>query len=259
MPFGILESFMYVELHCHSAYSFLDGASLPEELLAQAEALGYTALALTDHNGLYGSMEFAQQANSRGIQAITGAEVTLEDGSHLTLLAESAAGYANLCQMLSRAHQGSERNHPRLPFTLLHEHAEGLIALSGCREGEISRAIDRGDAAAAEAAARRGREWFGPDRFFIELQQTLTYGDTARIRSLVELAGRLDLPIAATNNVHYHLRDRHRLQDVMVAIKHCVTLDNSHQLRRANSECYLKPPEEMAQIFADLPEAVENT
>src|ERR687898_1426680 len=95
----------YVELHCHSAYSFLDGASLPEELAVQAAELGYEALALTDHDGLYGSLEFAHAAKALGVRPITGAEVTLADGSHLTLLVESTRGYANLCRLLTRAHR----------------------------------------------------------------------------------------------------------------------------------------------------------
>jgi error-prone DNA polymerase len=250
---------MYAELHCHSAYSFLDGASLPEELAARAEALGYRALALTDHNGLYGAMEFAQQAKGRGLQPITGAEVTLEDGSHVTLLAESGTGYAHLSRLLSTAHLESERNHPLLPRRLLKEHAEGLILLSGCRQGEIAAALERGDRAGAEAEARRYREWFGREHCFLELQQNFAAGDTERIRGLVELARRLELPVVATNNVHYHRRERHRLQDALVAVKHRLTLDDSHRQRRPNSEFYLRPPEEMVRLFAELPEAIANT
>jgi len=250
---------MYIELHCHSAYSFLDGASLPEELAGQAEALGYTALALTDHNGVYGSMEFAQQAQGRGIQPITGAEITLDNGTHLTLLVETAAGYANLCRLLSTAHQESERNHPHLPRARLQQHAEGLIALTGCRNSETAAAVDRGDLNAAEAAVSWLRELFGPQNLIVEMQQNFVHGDTARIRALNGLAQRLELQIAATNNVHYHCRERHRLQDVMVSIRRCSTLDNSHQFRRANSEFFLKPPEEMARLFEELPQAVRNT
>src|SRR5262245_48550326 len=99
---------MYVELHCHSAFSFLDGASLPEELLLEAQSLGYPALGLTDHHGLYGSMAFAQAAKQLGMQAITGAELTLLDGSHVTLLAENSAGYANLCRLITEAHLSRE-------------------------------------------------------------------------------------------------------------------------------------------------------
>src|SRR3989441_932255 len=130
---------MYIELHCHSAYSFLDGASLPEQLALTAANLGYPALALTDHNGIYGAMAFAQEAKSLGLQAITGAEVTLADGSHATLLAETPQGYANLCRLVTEAHLGrADRRDPRLEFAALEARHEGLIVLSGCRDGSHS-------------------------------------------------------------------------------------------------------------------------
>src|SRR5438309_1326731 len=111
---------MYIELHCHSAFSFLDGASLPEQLALTASQLGYPALALTDHHGLYGSMAFAQEAKQLGLQAITGAELTLLDGSHVTLLAETPEGYAHLCRLITEAHLGREdRRDPRLEFASL--------------------------------------------------------------------------------------------------------------------------------------------
>ena len=109
---------MYAELHCHSAYSFLDGASPPDELLAEAHRLGYPALALTDRNGVYGSLAFAHAAVPLGIQAITGATLTLSDGTQLTLLAETSGGYANLCRLLTQAHLGAVRLDPRLPLEL---------------------------------------------------------------------------------------------------------------------------------------------
>src|SRR5437879_13906166 len=127
---------MYIELHCHSAYSFLDGASLPEQLALTAANLGYQALALTDHNGIYGAMAFAQEAKSLGLQAITGAELTLLDGSHVTIVAETAEGYANLCRLITEAHLGREdRRDPRLDVASLEARHAGLIAMSGCREG----------------------------------------------------------------------------------------------------------------------------
>src|SRR3990172_5013695 len=141
---------MYVELHCHSAFSFLDGASLPEQLALTATQLGYPALALTDHNGLYGSMAFAQEAKQLGLQAITGAEVTLLDGSHVTLLVETPDGYANLCRLLTEAHLGrSDRRDPRLDFASLEARHEGLIVLSGCRAGLLAPALTRGGRAEA--------------------------------------------------------------------------------------------------------------
>ena len=130
---------MYVELHTHSAYSFLDGASLPEDLAIRAAELGYGALALTDHDGVYGSLEFAQAAKAFGVRPITGAELTLADGSHVTLLVESAAGYANLCRLLTVAHAGTripgnerELLEPSLEQSALEDRNEGLICLSGC-------------------------------------------------------------------------------------------------------------------------------
>src|SRR4051794_4366613 len=128
----------YVELHCHSAYSFLDGASQPEEVAARAATLGYDALALTDHDGVYGSLEFAHAAKPLGIRPITGAEVTLAGGAHVTLLVESARGYANLCRLLTEAHAGTRPSpardplSPALPLDSLLEHREGLVCLSGC-------------------------------------------------------------------------------------------------------------------------------
>ncbi len=264
----------YVELHAHSAFSFLDGASLPEELVLRARDLGYQALALTDHDGLYGSMEFARTARAWGLQPITGAELTLgrgvlgasaspgrtpEGGFHLTLLAETPEGYANLCRLITLAFEGREKGDPRLDPVHLERHAAGLICLSGCRRGELARLVDAGNIAEATAVARRLAEWFGPDRFYIELQQTLTRGDTRRIRGLTALAGRLGLPLVATGNVHYHHSDRARLQDTLVAVRCRTTLEGCHAQRRGNREFYLRAPEEMEALFRDLPEAIRNT
>src|SRR5438105_14180386 len=153
----------FIELHAHSAYSFLDGASQPEELAARAAELGYEALALTDHDGVYGSLEFAHAAKAFGVRPITGAEVTLADGSHVTLLVETPRGYASLCRLLTAAHagtrpkEGAEPLPPALPLETLIELNEGLVCLSGCaREGLAVRDPN--------AAARVART-FGSDRF----------------------------------------------------------------------------------------------
>src|SRR3954447_21078431 len=127
----------YVELPCHSAYSFLDGASQPDELAARAAELGYEALALTDHDGVYGSLEFAHAAKAFGVRPITGAEVTLDDGCHLTLLVETPKGYSNLCRLLTEAHAGTrakldEPTPPALALESLLERTDGLVCLSGC-------------------------------------------------------------------------------------------------------------------------------
>src|SRR5437773_1926260 len=161
---------MYTELHCHSAFSFLDGASLPEQLALTASQLGYSGVALTDHNGLYGSMAFAHEAKQLGLQAITGAEVTLLDGAHVTLLAETPVGYANLCRLTTAAHLGrADRRDPRLDFASLEARHEGLIVLSGCRSGLLPSVLQREGPTAARRFAERCRVVFGAGRFFVEL------------------------------------------------------------------------------------------
>jgi error-prone DNA polymerase len=250
----------YAELHCHSAFSFLDGASLPDDLVAEAQRLGYRALALTDHNGLYGSMAFAQSAKPLGLQAITGAEVTLADETHLTLLAETPAGYANLCRLLTEAHLTRDRLDPRLDFASLEQRHEGLIVLSGCRrDGLLPRALTTHGLAAARKLAERCRAVFGPERFFVELQRNRVRGDLALTRALCDIAASWRLGVVATGGVHYHKRERHRLHDVQVAIRHRTTLDGSHRVRLPNSEFYLRPPQEVAALFEDCPDAVANT
>ncbi|MEX0800852.1 MAG: error-prone DNA polymerase [Dehalococcoidia bacterium] len=254
----------YAELHAHSNFSFLEGASHIEELVLRARELGYEALALTDHDGLHGAMEFAQCARAWGLRPITGAEITLagstEQGpsAHLTLLCESQRGYANLCRLLTHAHLDHERGHPCVEPEALARHAEGLIALSGCRRGQVPSLVARGLYGEAEAAARRYIALFGRENFFVELQNNLVHGDVSRNRALADLAEHLGVGAVATGNVHYHARERHRLQDVLVAIKNRSTLDASHRVRRENSEYYLRSPEEAAAAFADHPDAVAN-
>src|SRR6266545_2401006 len=205
----------YTELHAHSNFSFLESASHVDELVLRALELGYETLALTDHDGLHGAMEFAQCARAWGLRPITGAEIALADGHHLTLLCETSRGYANLCRLLTHAHLDHERGKPCVELEVLAHHTEGLIALSGCRRGEVSSLIAAGKHREAEASARRYAEWFGPENFFIELQNNLVYRDVWRNRMLAELAEHLKLSVVATGNVHYHTRARHRLQDVV--------------------------------------------
>jgi len=251
---------VYAELHCHSAYSFLDGASLPDEILAEAHRLGLPALALTDRNGIYGSLAFAHAAQPLGIQAITGAEVTLTDGSQLILLAETPEGYTNLCRLLTEAHLGAERLDPRLPLTSIVARHDGLIILSGSRSGGLlPRTLETEGLTAARKLAQWCREVFGADRFFVEIQRNRARGDLALTRGLKSLADDLRLSVVATGNVHYHTRERHRLHDAMVAIRHRTTLDGSHRVRNPNSEFYLRPLEEVVALFQDCPDAVATT
>ena len=249
----------YVELHCHSCFSLREGASTPLELVLRAGELGYTALALTDHDSLAGAMQFAQAAKAWEVQAVIGAEVTLSDGAHLTLLCETPRGYANLSRLLTRANLTSPRGEPRVRFEWLIEHAEGLIALSVCRKGEVAALAERGELRAAGEAASRYRDVFGSEGYFVELQENLVYEDLPRNEGLVALARDLGLGIVATNNVHYHLQERHRLHDVLVAVRHHTNLEEARPHLRANAEFYLKPPQEMERLFSDLPEAITNT
>jgi error-prone DNA polymerase len=251
---------MYAELHCHSAFSFLDGASPPDELLAEAHRLGYPALALTDRNGVYGSLAFAHAAKPLDVQAITGAEVTLTDGSHVVLLAETARGYTNLCRLLTEAHLGAERLDPRLPLAAIEARHEGLIILSGSRsDGLLPRVLENEGLTAARALGARCGATFGTDRFFVEIQRNRVRGDLCLTRALQGLAGDVGLSVVATGNVHYHRRERHRLHDAMVAIRHRTTLDGSHRVRNPNSEFYLRPLDEVVSLFSDCPDAVANT
>src|SRR4051794_18747089 len=163
----------YVELHCHSYYSLLDGTSSPADLVSRAADLGMDALALTDHDAVYGAVPFVTAARARGIRPILGAELTLEDGHHLTLLVENAAGWRNLCLLISCARMRMPKGQAALPWADLERHTAGLIALSGCRRGPVAAALLRWDRTTAFRMARRLRELFGPTRCWIELQHHL--------------------------------------------------------------------------------------
>jgi error-prone DNA polymerase len=246
----------FVELHAHSAYSFLDGASRPEELAAMAAELGYEALALTDHDGLYGSLEFAHAAKYFGVRPITGAEVTLEGGAHVTLLVESARGYANLCRLLTVAHagtrpkEGAEPLPPELPLERLLELNDGLVCLSGCAR----RGLGVRD---PNSAARVSRAF--PERFYVELQRPYERGDARRNAALRDLAESLGVPTVATGDPHAHHHCRVALQDVLVAVRNRTSLEGCEAERRGNHESVLCPPEQMAERFPLDRDAVERT
>ncbi|MEW6582708.1 MAG: error-prone DNA polymerase [Actinomycetota bacterium] len=256
----------YVELHAHSAFSFLDGASAPEELAGRAAELGYPALALTDHDGLCGSLAFAHAARAAGVRPITGAEVTLADGSHLTLLVETARGYANLCRLITLAHAGTrpppDRRAipPALDPAALAPHAEGLVCLTGCaRHGAVPRLVAAGRVTDAERAARDLVAAFGRDRVYVEIQRPRAHGDRALARGLADLAAALGLRTVATGDVHAHHPRRAYLQDAFVAIRTRLTLDGSEAERRGNRDAVLRAPAEAAARFPDHPEAVAET
>jgi error-prone DNA polymerase len=247
---------MYTELHCHSAFSFLDGTSLPDELVPAALKLGYKAVALTDHNTVSGSMEFAVSAHALGLRPIHGAEVDLDDDRHLTLLVADSRGWSNLCRILTRAHEHTRDGRPgapparaETPLETVLEHAEGLVCLSGCALCGVH----------DEPTLRRLLEAFGSERLRVELQCPLLRDDRARNRRLIALAQRLKLACVATGDVHAHARTRAPLQDAFVALRLHSTLDASEPLRRGNFSHVLASPTEMEARFAEYPEAVRET
>jgi error-prone DNA polymerase len=244
----------YVELHCHSAFSFLDGASLPHELVADALAKGHHALALADHNSLAGAMEFAQAAKALGLRALVGAEVDLDDGRHLTLLVQTPRGWRNLCRLLTKAHAHTRAGRgpptrPHVPLAAVEDLSAGLVCLSGCATHGVR----------DEPTMRRLRDAFGPARLRVELQRPFARHDRTLNRGLEALARRLGVACVATGNVHAHNRARARLQDVFVAIRERLTLDSSEPLRRGNHAHVLATPAAMAVRFEDHAAAVAET
>jgi error-prone DNA polymerase len=265
----------YVELHCHSAYSFLDGVSLPQELAQRAGELGYPALALTDHNSVSGSMELALAAPDYGVRAIHGAEidVMLEPAGHtsqmlaaggthhLTLLVRDERGWRNLCRILTLAHAhtrgGSsrrERAEPWVDAQAVIDHAEGLVCLTGCAERSVI-----GDDVKDDRVARRLLDAFGPEGLYAELQRPYARHDRARNRALAARARRLGIGCVATGDVHAHARTRAELQDAFVALRHHAALDACEPLRRGNHSHVMSAPEAMVSRFADHPGAVRQT
>jgi error-prone DNA polymerase len=263
----------YVELHCHSAYSFLDGASLPEELVLAAARQGHDALALTDHDGVSGSREFAHAAAAAGIRALHGAELTIRiDPSgpplppadmepdpatrrHLTLLVKNGRGWANLCRLLTKAHQHT-RDHPRrvrtAPWVTIADVCdahEGLVCLSGCADHGVEE----------EGTLRVLMDAFGTEDLYVELQRRYLRGDRELGRRRERLARRLGLRCVATGNVHAHSKERALLQDTLVAIRRHTTLDASEPARRGNHSHVLATPRAMVARLEDHPEAVAET
>ena len=249
----------YVELHSHSYYSLLNGASSPVALVEQAVHLGMSALALTDHDNLYGAVVFAQAAKRAGIRPIFGAEITLKDASHLTLVVRNQTGWSNLCHLITTAQHNAPKGQASLTWDELAHHADGLVCLTGCRQGAIAQALHQHDTKSAQKWLAQFREWFGAAHVWVELQQHHLPDDTQRNAALVRLARQVGAGYVATNNVHYACREESRLQDVLVCIRHNTTLDDGVRLLRPNSEYHLKSGEQLLSLFKDAPDALENT
>jgi error-prone DNA polymerase len=217
------------------------------------------ALALTDHDAVYGAVRFHNAASEIGVRPILGAELTLPQNHHLTLLVQDETGWHNLCRLITLARHNAPKGEARLPAGALEEHADGLIALSGCHHGAVAELLRQGDPAAALRTAQHYADVFGRDRFYIELQHHLLPGAKALLAAGSALAEQVGVGYVATNNVHYAEREQHRLQDVLVCIRHNTELDESEHLLRPNSEFYLKDGAQMARLFARYPAAIAAT
>ena len=247
----------YVELHAKSFYSFGLGASHVHELLTQAKAHGYRALALTDTN-LCGALEFARLANSLDIQPIAGGEFTLHDGSRLALLAKTRRGYTNISRLFTLA-SAVDRREPRLDPEHLPAHAEDVVLLCGGRGGRLSHLVQEGRRQEAARLLRAYLAWYGSGSVYVELQQNFLRGDTARNREFSRLAREHGVPLIASNDVHYHAPQRYRLQNALVAAKHNLTIDQALPFISPNPHLSLKSPPQMAELFSDCPEALANS
>ena len=255
----------YVELHCHSAYSLLDGASHPDALVARAHRLGFSALALTDHDELGGAVAFAQAADDVGLGGIIGAEITVRheappdaDDSHLVLLAATREGYANLSTIITRARMESGRGQPGVSLDVVARHAAGLFALTGCPRGWVPRRIARGDPdGACEAAATLLDIFAG--QVAIECWDHGLDDERRLVPPLMAIARALDIPWVVTNDVHYAEPRGRIVHDVLVSLRHQRTLDTMGTRLRPNGEWYLKSARQMARRWQQYPEGLRAT
>ena len=249
----------YVELHARSAFSFLRAGSLPETLVAQAGRLGLPALALADRDGVYGAVRLHMAGKEAGVRALVGSELTMEDGAVVPVLAATRAGYQGLCGLLTTAHLRAEKGEGSVGWGELAEAHGGLVALTGDEEGPLRRAwLLHGAAAAAEAGERLVRI-FGRKDLHVEIQRHRVPGEERWNAFLVDWARAQGLPLLATNGVLHATPESCNVLDVFTCLRHHTTLDAAGRRLALNRERHLKGPGEMAALFGDLPQAVENT
>ncbi|MGC2185957.1 MAG: error-prone DNA polymerase, partial [Terriglobales bacterium] len=277
---------MFIELHSRSAFSFLEGASLPEDLIATCSHLHMPAMALLDRDGVYGAPRFYMAAKKAGLKAHLGAEVTSEisdsrlqiedlkprrsesicnlkskicNPCRLPLLVSSRTGYQNLCRLITKMKLRAQKGEGSVRENELQEHAGGLICLTGGDDGPLATALACGGMEEARRSVERLIHIFGASNVYVELQRHFYRQQEARNRAAVEIARSLRLPLLASNGVCYATPQERELCDVFTAIRHHTTLATAGRLLARNSERHLKSPQQMQQLFADLPEALSNT
>jgi len=260
---------MFTHLHVHTEYSLLDGMCPITKLVARAKELGMDSLAITDHGVMYGVIEFYQAAKEAGIKPIIGCEIYIAAGSrlskntgdrnnyHLILLAKNQAGYQNLIQLTTKAHLEGFYYKPRVDKELLEQYKDGLVALSACGSGELSQLILNGRYAEAKEAALWYQKTFGD--FYLEIMRHPIPELEAVNKYLVQMGAELNIPIVATNDTHYINREDASAHDLLLCIGTNTTIHDEKRMKMAGDFFYLKSPQEMAELYSDIPQALENT
>ncbi|MDD6275274.1 MAG: DNA polymerase III subunit alpha [Clostridia bacterium] len=262
----------FTHLHLHTEYSLLDVACRLDNLLDRAVQLGQTSIAITDHGVMYGAVDFYKKAKARGIKPIIGCECYLaartrfdkihaldSERYHLVLLCKNAQGYQNLIDMVSRSWTEGFYTKPRIDRELLEQKHEGLIALSACLAGEIPRALSRGDYESAKEKALWYNSVFGQGNFYLELQDHGIKEQKAIEPMMIRLSEETGIPLVATNDTHYVMREDNKIQQILICIATNTTLGQDNGLEFQTDEFYLKSEEEMRELFSNVPQAIDNT
>jgi DNA polymerase III subunit alpha len=263
----------FVHLHTHTEYSLLDGASRIGALFERAREFRMPALAVTDHGSMFGALEFYEVGRAAGVTPIVGVEAYVAPGSrfdrtpgeseekyrHLTILARDDAGYRNLLRLVTDAHLEGFYHRPRIDKELLAERSRGLIGLSGCLASEVARLLVGGQDAKAAGVAASYRDLFGEGNFFLEVQDHGLAEQRTVLTKLVELSRTTGIPLVATNDLHYTVREDAKPHDVLLCIQQQKVQTDTNRLRFDSDQFYMKSAEEMREVFRDLPEACDNT
>src|SRR5947209_1845906 len=250
---------MFIELHAQSAFSFLEGAELPEAYAAAAARLGMPAVALCDRDGVYGAPRFTRAALDAGVKPIIGSEITLTDGSRLPLLVEDREGYQNLCHLITRMKLGAAKGSAAVTLAELAPYAAGLVCLTGGAYGPLALRLDAGDVAGARGALERLVTVFGRSSCYVEVQRHLEREQERVVQGLVALARAAHVPLVATSQPLHARPEGRLLADVFTCIREKTDLDNAGRLLAVNGERRLRSDREMTRLFHDLPDALTNT